>query len=192
MTRIAIFASGRGSNAIKIHQYGINTGFFEVSLIVSNKKNAGVIDYARTHEIPFTIIDRATLYDSETIADELIQAEIDLIVLAGFLWLVPGYLVDSFPGRIINIHPALLPAYGGKGMYGKFVHQAVEQAGEAFSGITIHYVNKVYDDGAFILQTRTPVNGLTAEKIGEEVLKLEHFFYPRVIGELASHFKAAG
>jgi phosphoribosylglycinamide formyltransferase-1 len=187
MKRLAIFASGSGTNAEKIIQYFDQNPEVEVSLIVSNKAEAGVLNFAEHYDIPTMIIDRGFLYGSNQMLFELNHQSIDCIVLAGFLWLVPAYLIDAFPKKIINIHPALLPKYGGKGMYGHFVHQAVKDAGEQKSGITIHFVNELYDDGAIIFQATcdlTPED--TPSDIAKKVQKLEHQYYPAIIDQVIS------
>ena len=184
-TRMAIFASGGGSNARKIMEYFKDSTVAEVALVVSNKKNAGVLDIAREHEIPTKLIERQSFYDSTELLEELSKRDIQFIVLAGFLWLVPAYLVRSFQGRILNIHPALLPKYGGKGMYGHHVHEAVKAAGELESGPTIHFVNEYYDEGDVVFQAKCTVSpDDTAEDIAQKVLALEHTHYPRIIEQV--------
>ncbi|MCB0574501.1 MAG: phosphoribosylglycinamide formyltransferase, partial [Saprospiraceae bacterium] len=158
MRNIAIFASGTGTNARKIIEFFRNDDTVRIALVVSNKKDAGVLDIAREHGITALTVDRTTFFQSEALLERLHTQKIDFIVLAGFLWLIPPYLVNAFPRRMINIHPALLPAYGGKGMYGMYVHEAVKAAGDAETGITIHYVNEHYDEGDFVFQTRCPVH----------------------------------
>ena len=138
MKKIAIFASGGGSNALKIIEHFANNDEVEVALIVSNKSKAGVLEKAKNHNIPTLIINRTSFRETEDVLTELQNRGIDFIALAGFLWLIPTYLVNAFPNRIVNIHPALLPKYGGKGMYGMNVHRAVHAAKEPFSGMTIH------------------------------------------------------
>ena len=189
---LAIFASGRGSNAQKIHSYGVQTGAFGTSLIVSNRKHAKVLGYAQDNGIETQVIDRESFYNSTSILDRLTGQKIDMIALAGFLWLIPEYLVEAYSGRLVNIHPALLPKYGGKGMYGQHIHKAVASAGESKSGITIHYVDKEYDEGNIILQTGCKLESDEPEKIAEQVLRLEHHFYPRVVAALFNHLKASG
>ena len=184
-TRMAIFASGGGSNARKIMEYFKDSTVAEVALVVSNKKNAGVLDIAREHEIPTKLIERQSFYDSTELLEELSKRDIRFIVLAGFLWLVPAYLVRAFQGRILNIHPALLPKYGGKGMYGHHVHEAVKAAGELESGPTIHFVNEYYDEGDVVFQAKCTVSpDDTAEDIAQKVLALEHTHYPRIIEQV--------
>ncbi len=183
MQKIAIFASGTGSNASKIVEYFKGHPSIEVSLVVSNKATAPVLDMAATSGIPTLLLNRASFYETEELLGQL--KGIDLIVLAGFLWLIPDYLVRHFPRRIVNIHPALLPKYGGKGMYGKYVHQAVQAAGEKESGITIHYVNEHYDEGRLIFQTSCLLEPEDdAEVIARKVLSLEHRHFAPVIEQL--------
>lgn len=185
MKQIAIFASGGGSNALKIIEYFKQSPSVSVSLIVCNRRNAGILEKAKIHNIETLLINKAYLYDTQDILEELSNRNIDLIVLAGFLMLIPEYLVDRYPEKIINIHPALLPKYGGKGMYGIHVHQAVKEAGEAYSGMTIHYVNKRYDEGNIILQRKCRLAKKdSAEDIARKVLKLEHKYYPKTIAKL--------
>ena len=183
--RIAIFASGNGTNAEKIFEYFQNHPAIEVALLLSNKKEAGVLERAGKFDIPTWVCARHEFYDTDFIIGKLLEEKIDFIVLAGFLWLVPSGLVAVYPQKIVNIHPALLPKYGGKGMYGMKVHQAVKNAGEKESGISIHYVNENYDEGDIITQKTcqlTPND--TPEDIARKVRKLEHEFYPKVIAEV--------
>lgn len=183
MHHIAIFASGTGSNARKIVEYFDGHPSIRVAVVVSNKADAPVLDMARAHGIPTVVIDRQSFYGTEALMAHL--ANIDLLVLAGFLWLVPAWLVERFPQRIINIHPALLPNYGGKGMYGMHVHQAVHAAGDAESGITIHYVNAHYDEGQTLFQARCPIaTADTPADIAAKVLALEHQHFAPVIEQL--------
>lgn len=190
MKRLALFASGSGSNAEKIAQHFVNNPDVDVTLIVSNNPKAGIIDrsrrgFDRQLHVPVLLFDRTTFYDTNKITQLLQQLDIDLIVLAGFMWLMPTDLVRAFPNRIINIHPALLPKFGGKGMYGHFVHEAVVAAGETESGITIHYVNERYDEGQTIFQARCPVLPTdTPEDVARNVQALEHAHYPSVVEEV--------
>lgn len=182
MKKIAILASGGGSNAEAIIQYFKSVDDIEVSLIVTNKIKAGVIDRGQKHNIPVHIIDRNQLYDSEKLLDLMSEYKIDLIVLAGFLLLVPIYLIQAYPEKILNIHPALLPQYGGKGMYGVNVHKAVKENRDIMSGITIHLVNEKFDEGKHLFQASCRLEMEdTSEDIGAKVLKLEHKYYPKVI-----------
>lgn len=181
MHSIIVFASGTGTNTRAIIDYFNQNKLAKVSLIVSNKPDAGVLNIARNGHIPFLVVDRQT-FKEQLIIEQLNEHKPSLIVLAGFLWKIPGNIVAAFPGKIINIHPALLPNYGGKGMYGHHVHTAVLQASDAESGITIHYVNEVYDSGNIILQARCPVHSEdNADSLAARVHRLEHFYYPRTI-----------
>jgi phosphoribosylglycinamide formyltransferase-1 len=212
---IAIFASGAGSNARKIIEYNIapspppplhgvergaeqGTGpkknvsprerAIKVTLVASNKPGAGVLDIAREFNIPSILLEKEKFFRGNAYVDELKAAHINLIVLAGFLWKVPSALISAFPGKIINIHPALLPKYGGKGMYGHFVHEAVIAAGDEVSGITIHLVDELYDHGKAIFQAICPVlPGDTPETLAKRIHALEHANYPRVIEEFAKN-----
>lgn len=185
MKKIAIFASGGGSNAKKIIEHFHKSKTGKVALVVSNKKDAGVLDIAARHKIPAMHLQRADIYETKEILFILDEYEIDFIVLAGFLWLVPNYLIQAYPHRIVNIHPALLPKYGGKGMYGKHVHAAVKAAGEKESGITIHFANENYDEGDVIFQASCLLDESdTPETIAGKVLELEHEHFPKVIEQL--------
>lgn len=185
VTKLAIFASGRGSNARAIIDYFKNNREVSIQLIVSNNKDAGVLQLADEHGIPKMIIDKRAFKDSDILDRQLIELGIDLLVLAGFLWLIPKRMVTNFPGRIVNIHPALLPKYGGKGMYGSHVHEAVKKAGDRVSGITIHLIDEEYDKGSTLFQAHTTIDPEDSpEEIAAKVLKLEHFHYPRIIEQL--------
>jgi phosphoribosylglycinamide formyltransferase-1 len=182
---IAIFASGAGSNAQKIidHFNGADRGASVIS-IVSNNPKAGVLKIAERENIPSLIIDRKKFYEDGYLA-ELNKYKIDLIVLAGFLWKVPAGLIQSYPNKIINIHPALLPKYGGKNMYGHFVHEAVLNAKEKESGITIHYVDEMYDHGMVIFQTKCSIDkDDTPVTLAAKIHTLEHTYYPAIIEDL--------
>lgn len=180
--RIAIFASGSGSNTQKILEHFKDHELAEVSLILSNNADAYVLQRADNFETPTHVFDREEFYKTDAIVKLLKDLEIDLIVLAGFLWLVPQNLLGAFPGRIINIHPALLPAYGGKGMYGDHVHLAILEAKESESGITIHYVNDKFDDGEIIYQAKYKIEPEdTIESIKFKGQQLEHLHFPRII-----------
>ena len=179
---IAIFASGSGSNAESIINYFSKKTDIDVSLIVSNKSDAYVLTRAKNHNLDTLILDKAHFNSDKKMLDNLSKYNIDFIVLAGFLWLVPAYLVKAFPHRIINIHPALLPDYGGKGMYGKRVHQAVFDNNERTSGMTIHYVDEHYDEGHIIFQEKVELQASdTPDIIAQKVLELEHRHYARII-----------
>lgn len=181
-TNIAIFASGGGSNAKKIIEYFEHNPEINVSIIVTNRSKAPVLNIAQTQGIPSLVIDRNYFYQTEDILNKFNEYHIDFVVLAGFLMLVPIYLVRAFEKRMLNIHPALLPKYGGKGMYGMNVHKAVHTNKEKESGITIHYVNEKYDEGAIVFQTTCALTEIdTPETIAKKVLKLEHEHFPKII-----------
>lgn len=185
MYHVAIFASGTGSNARKIVEYFENKPDIGVRLVISNKADAPVLEMARAHKIDTLILNRKDFYESEQLLDQLKEYQIDFLVLAGFLWLAPSYLVRAYPRRIINIHPALLPKYGGKGMYGRRVHQAVKEAAEKESGPTIHYVNEAYDEGDIIFQATCYLQpDDSPETIASKVLRLEHEHFAPVIEQL--------
>jgi len=180
--KIAIFASGGGSNAESIISFFKNNNSIEVALILSNKSNAFVLDRAKNHNIPGAYFSNSDFKTSIDVHQKLIDFEIDYIVLAGFLLLIPSVLTQNFPNKILNIHPALLPKYGGKGMYGHHVHQAVFDNFENESGMTIHLVNEKYDDGEILFQAKTELAVTdTPDIIALKVLKLEHEHYPKVI-----------
>lgn len=182
ITNIAIFASGGGSNARKIIEHFKQSDVAKVVLVVSNKAHAGVLGIAAEYGIPTQVIDRQGFYETEGVLEVLKDHAVDFIALAGFLWLVPVYLVRAYPGRIVNIHPALLPKFGGKGMYGHHVHEAVKAAGETETGMTIHLVNEHYDKGDILFQATCPVSPEDSpDDIARNVLVLEHRFFPEVI-----------
>ena len=185
MKNIAIFASGSGTNAQNIAEYFNASDKVRISLIMSNKADAFVLERAKKLCIPSMVFNRKDFYETDFILDAMHKNEIDFIVLAGFLWLIPDNLLKAFPHRIINIHPALLPKYGGKGMYGERVHQAVIQSGDTRTGISIHYVNDHYDEGEIIFQDSFEIQpGDTAESIAQKVHALEYKHFPRVIEEV--------
>lgn len=179
---IALFASGAGSNAQKIIDHFRDHPFIKIALIVCNKPGAGVLTIAQNEHIPTLLIDKEQFFRGNAYVDELKQRGIDLIVLAGFLWKVPVALIQAFPQRIINIHPALLPNYGGKGMYGRFVHEAVIAAKEKESGISIHYVDELYDHGQLIFQARCTIDPVdTPDTLAQKIHALEHAHYPLIV-----------
>ncbi len=185
MQHIAIFASGSGTNARKIIEYFISSKRIKVALIVSNKADAGVLQIAREFGLPAVVINKHQLADENYITTLLENHKIDYIILAGFLLLIPVFLIQKFPRRIVNIHPALLPKYGGKGMYGKYVHEAVFKNKEHESGITIHFASEHYDEGDIIFQKSVALSESdTPEIIAQKVQQLEHQFFPKVIEEL--------
>jgi phosphoribosylglycinamide formyltransferase-1 len=183
--KIAIFASGSGSNAENIVRYFSNGDKFVFPLIISNKTNAFVHERAKTLQIPSFTFSREDFEDGEIILTLLNQYNINCIVLAGFLLKIPQTLINAYPQKIINIHPALLPKYGGKGMFGHHVHHAVANSGDNESGITIHYVNSNYDEGNIIFQAKIPVLSTdTPDMIAEKVHALEYEHFPKVIEDL--------
>ena len=185
--KIAIFASGSGTNAQQIMSHFKNHPAGEVALVLSNKPDAYVLERAKTFHIPTHVFDRTSFYDTTEVLEVLHEKGVSLVALAGFLWLVPVYLIRAYPDRIINIHPALLPAYGGKGMYGRHVHEAVINNGDTESGISIHYVNEKYDAGMIIMQAKCEVKeDDTPESLAERIHHLEHQYYPEVIEQLLS------
>ncbi len=180
--KIAIFASGSGTNAENISRFFSNHPTIEVCLFLTNKPDAQVNQRALSLGIPCCIFNRDDFYHSNNVLDELARYEIDFIVLAGFLWLIPSNLIRNFPKKIINIHPALLPKYGGKGMYGAKVHQSVIENHEKESGISIHFVNEEYDAGDIIFQAECAIEGNdTAESLAQKVHELEYKHFPGVI-----------
>jgi phosphoribosylglycinamide formyltransferase-1 len=179
---LAVFASGAGSNAQVLIDHFKTSVLARVTLIVCNKPGAGVLQIAEREGLPALLIEKDRFFRGDGYVPVLEKAGIHLIVLAGFLWKVTQPLINRYPRRIINIHPALLPKYGGKGMYGAFVHEAVLRAGDGETGITIHYVDEQYDHGDVIFQARCAVApGTDAATIAKSVQQLEHSHYPRVI-----------
>lgn len=187
MKNIAIFASGSGTNAENIIQYFSTKKIARVNLVLSNKPHAMVLKRAAALHVDTGFFEYDDFYRSDKVLEKLKSYNTDFIVLAGFLWLVPENILDNYPGRVINIHPALLPAYGGKGMYGEAVHRAVIANNEPESGITIHYVNRQYDSGDIIFQARCRVEpGDTPETLASRIHKLEYQHFPRVIEDLVA------
>lgn len=185
LTRICIFASGAGTNAQKIIDHFRTNELARVTLIACNKPGAGVTQIAEKEIIPLLILEKEKFFRGNAYLDELKRSQIDWIVLAGFLWKIPSLLIKSFPSRIINLHPALLPNFGGKGMHGIRVHEAVIAAGEKESGISIHYVNDDYDQGKLIYQSRyTLQDGETPESLAKKIQLMEHEQFPLVLEEL--------
>lgn len=181
---VAIFASGTGSNAQKIIDHFRHSEKIKISLIVCNKPGAGVLEIAANENIPALLIEKQ-MFRLTGYVPELKKQHIEFIVLAGFLWKIPPVLIEAFENKIINIHPALLPAYGGKGMYGSAVHSAVLAAKEKQSGITIHFVDEKYDHGKIIFQSTCPVGeNDTVESLSKKIHQLEHTFYAKQIEKL--------
>ena len=184
MKKIAIFASGSGSNAENIIQYFAQKPQFCVKSVFCNVPDAYVLERAKKYRIPSFVFNREEFRNPDKVFRQLQEQEIDFIVLAGFLWLMPSFITAAWPNKIVNIHPALLPAYGGKGMYGHHVHEAVIAAGEKESGITIHYVNDHYDQGAIIFQAKCPVLPTdTPDDLAARVHELEYRYFPQIIAE---------
>lgn len=190
ITHVAIFASGAGSNAQKIIDTFRDNKRIKISLVVCNNPQAGVIAIANKENIPSLLIQKKRFYEEDAYLPELQQHKIDFIVLAGFLWKVPSTLIKDYPDKIVNIHPALLPRYGGKGMYGAKVHEAVIAAKEKESGITIHYVDEIYDHGSIIHQAICTIDeNDTPASLAEKIHRLEHQHYPEVISRLLQTHK---
>jgi phosphoribosylglycinamide formyltransferase-1 len=180
--RIAVFASGNGSNAEEIIRYFKGHQSIEVALVVTNNATAGVLDRATRLQTPSQVFNKEQFRDTTEVLSRLKQSGITHVVLAGFLLLIPEFLIKAFPDKIINIHPALLPKFGGKGMYGLKVHEAVKLASEKETGITIHLVNEKYDDGRILFQGKCDVEeSFTPQQIAQCVQQLEYEHYPRVI-----------
>ena len=185
MKRIAVFASGSGTNAENLIQYFRTKPGARVDLVLSNRPGAGVLERAEKLGVETIVFNRDTFYGTREIPDLLHGKGIDFIVLAGFLWLVPEQLLKDYEGKIVNIHPALLPGYGGKGMYGENVHRAVIDNGETESGITIHRVNRDYDRGDIIFQARCPVmENDTPATLASRIHELEYAHFPAVVEKL--------
>jgi len=185
MKNIAIFASGSGTNAENIIAYFSTRNTAKVALILSNKRDSFVLERAAKHNIRSVFFERKEFYVTGKVLRYLLLYKIDFIVLAGFLWLVPDNILGQYKDRIINIHPALLPAYGGKGMYGEFVHRAVIEKREKVSGISIHYVNESYDKGSIIFQSKCKIEASdTPKTLEKKIHALEYEHYPRVIEEI--------
>ena len=185
MKKIVLFASGSGSNVEAVAKYFKDHPIIDVAAVLTNKKDAPVRERCERLGIASFYFNRKGLYETGLVTDILNSINPDIIVLAGFLWKIPDELITLFPDKIINIHPALLPKFGGKGMYGMHVHRAVKEEGEKESGITIHYVNPHYDEGQIIFQARVPVEDSdTPETIADKVRKLEHRHYPKIIEKL--------
>ena len=187
---LAIFCSGSGSNAQKIMEYFKDSEDVNISVLMANKADAFALKRAESFGIPTFVFNRDDFYNSEKVIKELEKYNVSWVILAGFLWLIPENLVKSFPNKIINIHPALLPKFGGKGMYGMHVHKAVVEAREKESGISIHYVNAHYDEGNIIFQASCEIEATDSpEEVAKKVLQLEHEHFPRVIEALVKGLK---
>lgn len=182
--KIAIFGSGSGTNAENIIQYFRCNSSIEVALVISNRSDAYILERAKQHNLPAILFSKADFQREEIVLSTLRLYQIDFLVLAGFLLQIPAWLIRLYPNKIINIHPALLPKFGGKGMYGDRVHQSVVEAGEKESGITIHYVDEHYDSGATIFQATCPVLPSDSfHEVAAKVHELEYAHFPRIIEE---------
>lgn len=191
MIQIAVFASGTGTNTREIIGYFRLNPLIKISLVVCNRQGAGVIEIAAKNNIPVLMIDKERFFHGNAYIDELQARQIDFIVLAGFLWKIPSRLIAAFANKIINIHPALLPKYGGRGMYGHFVHEAVIAAGEKESGISIHYVDEWYDHGNIIFQANCTIDeNETPASLAKKINALEHIHYPAVIEKTVQTVKS--
>lgn len=185
LKRIAILASGSGTNAENIINYFSNNPAVEINMILSNKKDAYVLHRAERLNVNSIVFSRDEFFKSNKVLSMLYSKKIDLIVLAGFLWLIPNEIISSFRNKIINIHPALLPKYGGKGMYGSFVHESVIKNKEKESGITIHYVNEFYDEGQIIFQKKVIISeNDTPESLAKKIHTLEYKYFPEIIEQI--------
>jgi len=183
--KIVVFASGSGSNAEQIIQHFTNQPNIRVAKIYVNNPDAFALERAKRHQIETKVFDRSYFLSNQGLITDLSLENPDLIVLAGFLWKIPEMIVKAYPNKIINIHPALLPKFGGKGMFGMHVHRAVIATGESESGITIHYVNENYDEGAIIMQAKVPVaSSETPESLAQKIHKLEHQHFPATIEKI--------
>lgn len=182
MYNIVVFASGSGSNALNLIRHFNGKGFAEVKAVFCNKKNAGVLEKAEAQGVPSRVFNRHEYYETDTIIQEVEALQPDIVVLAGFLWLVPVRFIEAFEGKIINLHPSLLPKYGGKGMYGHFVHEAVLAAGEKETGITVHLVNSEFDKGEMVYQDKFIIPpGADVSTIEQMIHQLEHKGLPLAV-----------
>jgi len=185
ITRLAIMASGNGTNAQRIMKYFSSDPLIRVELVLCNNPSAFVLERSKKMKVPSMLFNRNDFYNTRHVLDILSVQGVDWIILAGFIWLIPNHILSCYQNRIINIHPALLPNYGGKGMYGMKVHETVIQNGEKESGITIHYVNEQYDKGQIIFQDKCPVfESDTPETLAARVHELEYKWYPEIIERL--------
>ena len=185
MKRIVLLASGSGSNVENISQYFQENSEVTIATVLTNKSDAKVLERCNRLKISALYFNRTAFYDSDCVLDLLKSCNPDLIVLAGFLWKIPENLIKNFPNKIVNIHPALLPKYGGKGMYGMHVHNAVKANNETETGITIHFVNENYDEGAIIKQVKVQITPKDSpEDIANKIHALEYEYFPKVIEAL--------
>jgi phosphoribosylglycinamide formyltransferase-1 len=183
---IALFASGSGSNVENIHNYFVSSEHIKIACVLCNKPDAYVFERATRLKLDFLLFNRSDFAENGIVDTYLSEKNINFIVLAGFLWLIPEWMVKKYPNRIINIHPALLPKYGGKGMYGDNVHKAVHENKETETGITIHFVNEHYDEGNIIYQHKVKIDATdTPDSIAAKVHELEYKFFPTIIEKIA-------
>lgn len=192
MKNIAVFASGKGSNALALidHFNGRGSQVARVVLVLTNNPDSAVLTTAPAAGVPARLLDPVEYNSGSVLAELLFDADVDLIVLAGYIKRIPEELIEEFPNAIVNIHPSLLPKYGGKGMYGINVHEAVVENGEKVSGITIHYVNEEYDQGEIIQQVRLPVNPKwTAAQLQQHIQRLEHQHLPLTVEKICARMK---
>ncbi|MCL4168525.1 UNVERIFIED_CONTAM: hypothetical protein GTU68_017790 [Idotea baltica] len=183
-------ASGTGSNARAILEHLSDSSEIQISLLLSNKSTSGVKNLSEEFGIPYIIFSKQEFKDEAFLLGQLKKHNVDFIILAGFLWLIPEYLVEAYPDKILNIHPSLLPKYGGRGMYGSNVHQAVFESKDKISGLTIHIVNQNYDEGQVVFQKEVNIEDcLSPDEIATKVLRNEHEFYPKVATEYILNFK---
>lgn len=188
MKKLALFASGEGTNVQQITDYFLNNNQIKVDCIIVNKLHIHVIDRAGKLGLPWFYFNKNDFYNTDKVLDLLKNRDVDYLILAGFLWLIPQNLLQNFEYKILNIHPALLPKYGGKGMYGHHVHQAVVENKEKESGITIHYVNEHYDAGDIIFQAKCKVDEKdTIDDVAAKIHLLEKKYYPKVIEQVVLH-----
>ncbi|MEA3445325.1 MAG: phosphoribosylglycinamide formyltransferase [Bacteroidota bacterium] len=187
MSKIAIFASGSGTNAQNLYEYFKHHDRIKVDCILSNKSSAYVLERAKKMAVDSFVFSRQQFYEEGFVIDLLKKRQIDWVILAGFLWLLPTKLIREYPDRIVNIHPALLPKYGGKGMYGNKVHETVIENNENESGISIHYVNEKYDEGKIIYQAKCTIEkDDTADDLAKKIHVLEYEFFPKIIEQLVN------
>lgn len=185
--KIAILVSGTGTNAINIIEYFEKNSVADVVLVISNKTDALAVEKAQNKGVKTVVFNNESFKKNGTVLDYLMSQSIDFIVLAGFLMKIPNDIIHAYPNKIVNLHPSLLPKYGGKGMYGKHVHRAVIEAQESESGISIHFVNEEYDEGAIIFQAKVSVEkGDSVEVLAQKIQQLEHRFFPKVIEQVIS------
>ena len=185
--KIAILVSGAGTNAINIIEYFEKNSVADVVLVISNKTDALAVEKAQNKGVKTVVFNNESFKKNGTVLDYLMSQSIDFIVLAGFLMKIPNDIIHAYPNKIVNLHPSLLPKYGGKGMYGKYVHRAVIEAQESESGISIHFVNEEYDEGAIIFQAKVSVEkGDSVEVLAKKIQQLEHRFFPKVVEQVIS------